>query len=73
MMTIHPTSFVEFPQGAVEGAVGFKETVADDVLDKIKAQSISVGGAPVVWERVDGEFLSPLSFPPAIFHVRAVH
>ncbi|KAN0065913.1 hypothetical protein ACQY0O_001046 [Thecaphora frezii] len=55
LVTVHPTSFVEFPAGAVEGAVGFRESLSDEKLDEIKAKNITVGGKPVEWARVDEE------------------
>lgn len=55
LMSIHPTAFVEFPQGAVEGAVGFKSTLSDDSLAEIISRNIMVGGKEVTWNRVDEE------------------
>ncbi|KAJ9473904.1 La protein-like protein [Pseudozyma hubeiensis] len=55
LITVHPTSFVEFPTGAVEGAVGFKESLSDDKLAEIKGKNITVGGNVVEFSRVDEE------------------
>lgn len=55
LVTVHPTSFVEFPTGAVEGAVGFKESLSDDKLAEIKSKNITVGGNVVEFVRVDEE------------------
>ncbi len=55
LITVHPTSFVEFPTGAVEGAVGFKESLSDEKLAEIKSKNITVGGNVVQFERVDEE------------------
>ena len=52
LSTLHPTSFVEFPADATEGAVGFREPVSDDKLADIQNKGITVGGSPVSWERV---------------------
>lgn len=53
LSTLHPTSFVEFPEGAVEGVVGFREPISDEKLAEIKGKGITVGGQPVTWERVE--------------------
>ncbi|PKI84009.1 hypothetical protein MVES1_002163 [Malassezia vespertilionis] len=53
LTTLHPTSFVEFPGDAESGAVGFREPVSDSKLEEIKGKTITVGGQPVVWERVE--------------------
>lgn len=55
LVTVHPTSFVEFPAGAVEGAVGFKESLSDEKLAEIKSKNITVGGKVVEFSRVDEE------------------
>ncbi|SPO28185.1 related to LHP1 - RNA binding protein [Ustilago trichophora] len=55
LITVHPTSFVEFPTGAVEGAVGFKESLSDEKLAEIKSKNITVGGNVVNFDRVDEE------------------
>ncbi|TKY89862.1 hypothetical protein EX895_001159 [Sporisorium graminicola] len=55
LVTVHPTSFVEFPTGAVEGAVGFKEPLSDEKLAEIKSKNITVGGKVVEFARVDEE------------------
>lgn len=55
LVTVHPTSFVEFPAGAVEGAVGFKEPLSDEKLAEIKSKNITVGGNVVEFSRVDEE------------------
>lgn len=55
LVTVHPTSFVEFPTGAVEGAVGFKESLSDEKLAEIKSKNITVGGKVVEFSRVDEE------------------
>ncbi|SPC62801.1 related to LHP1 - RNA binding protein [Ustilago sp. UG-2017b] len=55
LVTVHPTSFVEFPAGAVEGAVGFKEPLSDEKLAEIKSKNITVGGKVVQFSRVDEE------------------
>ena len=52
LSTMHPTSFVEFPDGAVEGVVGFKEPVSDEKLAEIRDKAITVGGQAVAWERL---------------------
>lgn len=54
LLSIHPTSFVEFPNGAVEGAVGFKSTLDDEKLAEIVNRGITVGGQVVEWKR-EGE------------------
>ena len=53
LLSIHPTSFVEFPNGAVEGAVGFSSTLEEDKLAEIVNRAITVGGQVVEWSRVD--------------------
>lgn len=53
LATVHPTLFVEYPNGATEGAVGFKETLSDEKLQTIKDKKITVGGNPVEFELVD--------------------
>lgn len=53
LTTLHPTSFVEFPNDAVEGVVGFREPVTDDKLKEIVDKGITVGGNTVAWERLD--------------------
>jgi len=53
LISIHPTSFVEFPQGAIEGAVGFKTTLEDGKMAEIVSRAITVGGKAVEWSRVD--------------------
>lgn len=53
LTTLHPTSFVDFPADAVEGVVGFRESVSDDKLREIQDKGITVGGSAVSWERVN--------------------
>lgn len=55
LISIHPTSFVDFPQGAMEGAVGFKSTLSDEKLAEIIERNLTVGGKVVTWSRVDEE------------------
>ncbi|CAO1613455.1 unnamed protein product [Jaminaea pallidilutea] len=52
LLAVADTSFVDFPSGAVSGAVGFKEPLTDDQLAQIQAKNIEVGGKPIVWARV---------------------
>lgn len=53
LISIHPTSFVEFPQGAVEGAVGFTSSLSEEKLAEIVERKLTVGGKVVDWSRVD--------------------
>ncbi|CAO1628683.1 unnamed protein product [Sympodiomycopsis kandeliae] len=55
LLKVAPTSFVEFGQGATEGAAGFKETLTDDQYNTIVSKEIKVGGQPITWSRVDEE------------------